>query len=201
MRMRAFVRKGEFDPQPGDLVACVREAVALIEPDAHSAGVRIAVEAPGSVPGVRPFDAIQIQQLIVNLIRNATDSIATRGQQRSEAGPRGLVRVSIEPSVGSVRVVVSDDGPGVPEGDRSRLFEPFFTTKPHGTGLGLMICQKIAELHDGRLTYRPVGIGSGAEFTLALPRQVSVGAGCSAMASSQIEVRPGVTGAGSEVAA
>lgn len=104
-----------------------------------------------------------MQRALGNLAANAVDA----------AGERGNVWIGIESSqerAGWLRVVVADDGPGVPGADRDRIFNPFYTTKEHGTGLGLAIAHRIVESHGGRLT---VGdrAGGGAEFVIHLQRR------------------------------
>ncbi|UCV28266.1 PAS domain-containing sensor histidine kinase [Ferribacterium limneticum] len=104
----------------------------------------------------------QLQQVVMNLVQNASDAVANR------ADPRLSVTGSIEN--GMVTLRFTDNGPGIPEEHLSRLFEPFFTTKPvgQGTGLGLSISYGIVERHGGKLSARNVP-GNGAEFILALP--------------------------------
>ncbi len=104
----------------------------------------------------------QLQQVVMNLVQNASDAVANRADARLR------VSGSIENGMATLRF--TDNGPGISEEHLSRLFEPFFTTKPvgQGTGLGLSISYGIVERHGGKLSARNVP-GNGAEFILALP--------------------------------
>lgn len=116
--------------------------------------------------GVRPGPEIQIQadpdqleQLLINLIKNAVDAAL-----ETEGG----VEVGWESSIGHVIISVLDEGPGLP--NTSNLFVPFFTTKPKGTGIGLVLCRQIAEAHGGSLTLHNRSDRTGCEARLELPR-------------------------------
>jgi two-component system sensor histidine kinase HupT/HoxJ len=102
-----------------------------------------------------------VQQVVMNLVQNAVDAL--------EGREGGVIRLSVRPEGGKAVLVVSDNGPGVPEAARASIFDPFFTTKPvgRGTGLGLSISHKIAEEHGGSLTLCEVA--EGACFCLELP--------------------------------
>jgi two-component system sensor kinase FixL len=107
------------------------------------------------------IDKVQIQQVLLNLMRNAVE--AMHGSSRREL--RISTRMS---SDDQVEVSVADSGPGLPEVVREKLFQPFVTTKPSGMGVGLSICRGIVEAHGGRmwLADRP---GGGADFRFTLP--------------------------------
>ncbi len=124
-------------------------------------------------------DGQQIQQVVLNLVRNAAQTMAWDvGDKDQEYQPRLTLRTSWSPSSSSsapntalVRLEVEDNGPGVPEASRARLFEPFFTTKDvgEGTGLGLWLCWSIVvERHRGRIWYEP-GKKGGSRFVVELP--------------------------------
>jgi two-component system, NtrC family, nitrogen regulation sensor histidine kinase NtrY len=103
-------------------------------------------------------DAAQLEQLLINLIRNAVDAaLATQGG----------VRVGWEATDALVRVRVDDDGPGV--SNPANLFVPFFTTKPGGSGIGLVLCRQIAEAHGGTVTLDNRRPGPGCRAELVLP--------------------------------
>jgi two-component system C4-dicarboxylate transport sensor histidine kinase DctB len=107
-------------------------------------------------------NAIQLEQVFINLLANARDAVAD--------APRKLISISCAVEVGHVCVTVRDTGPGIPEGFEQRIFDPFFTTKDVGigTGLGLSITYSIIKEHHGTIavTNSPHG---GAEFVLAFP--------------------------------
>jgi signal transduction histidine kinase len=104
-------------------------------------------------------DGDQLDQLLINLIRNAVDAALTT---------HGGVRVHWSGSETMFEIVVEDDGPGLPE--TANLFVPFFTTKPGGTGIGLVLSRQIAEAHGGSLSLSNRAGARGCEARLALPR-------------------------------
>lgn len=121
-----------------DLGAVVAQVVKLYE--GTKAGVRVAAEAPPDLPAVRG-DAEQVKRALVNLVDNAV----------AATPPGGSVRVRASVDGGLARVVVSDDGPGIPPEERDLVFEPTFSTKANGFGLGLSITSRIAAEHRGRV--------------------------------------------------
>ena len=157
-RLRSFVSRGELDKtfeHPGELA---REAVALAATGAKYRDVACSVREAEGLESIL-VDRIQIQQVIVNLVRNAIDAI----------GSGGAVEVAFIPEGRSVRFSISDNGPGVPEARIARLFEIFSTTKSDGMGLGLAICRNIVEAHGGNLWHEN-GPAGGAIFHFILPK-------------------------------
>jgi signal transduction histidine kinase len=118
---------------------------ALTRSEAVKTGVTVGTQLAGELPRIR-CDRVQLQQVMLNLILNAIQSM-----RDVEDGNRELhvSTVSIEPE--GVRVEVLDTGPGLIPESLPRLFEPFYTTKPDGMGMGLSICRSIIEAHGGRL--------------------------------------------------
>jgi two-component system sensor kinase FixL len=113
-------------------------------------------------------DRVQIQQVLVNLIRNAVEAMA--GEDAHEAPPRREVIITAAPAGPEmVEVSVADTGPGLPPEVVDRLFEPFVSTKPNGMGVGLSICRTIVSMHDGRLWAEPNG-EAGTVFRFTVPR-------------------------------
>jgi signal transduction histidine kinase len=102
-------------------------------------------------------DPDQLEQLVINLVKNAVDA----------AGPGGEVAVRWAAKADTLRLEVLDSGPGLSGTDN--LFVPFFTTKPGGTGIGLVLCRQIAEAHDGTLTLENREDGAGCVARLELP--------------------------------
>ena len=117
---------------------------------------------------VAPCDRRLLGQALTNLLENAADAVAMRDSA-------GTIGVSVRPGEADVRVVVTDDGIGLPQEDRARLTEPYVTHKPKGTGLGLAIVKKIMEDHGGRLTLDDRPDGPGAVAALVLPVKVPDG--------------------------
>ncbi len=140
-RFLAFARPHAVKREEVDLMRVAREVLALVEPQARRAGVRIE-EPTGQAPAVLG-DADQIAQVLMNLLLNAI--------QAQPGGGQVLVRLG-EARRGSRRfasIEVVDRGPGVPEDLRERIFNPLFTTRPDGAGLGLSISARIVEAHGG----------------------------------------------------
>ena len=109
------------------------------------------------------LNRIQIEQVLVNLIRNATDAIRTSG------GPGVIeVRGRYREDLGCCEVEVEDSGPGILPEDAERIFTPFFTTKGHGLGQGLAICRSIVERHGGTLDVT-AALSGGSVFRFTLP--------------------------------
>ena len=160
-RVHDFVRRSEPQRAPLDLNTVIRDAVGLIEADARKRQMRIVTELASGLPAVLA-DAVMIEQIIVNLVRNGMDAM------RDTPRPRREMRIRTSQEGRHVCVRVSDRGAGIPPETAARLFEPFFTTKPEGMGMGLNICRSIAELHHGRLTFEAAPEG-GTIFTLSLP--------------------------------
>jgi signal transduction histidine kinase len=120
--------------------------------------VRMDVNVENNLPMVA-FDRVQIQQVLINLIRNGMDAMdATEGER--------TLRMRVHRIEGVVRTELSDRGPGVQFPDK--IFEPFFTTKEHGMGMGLAICRSIVESHGGRLWVEK-NEPHGATFIFTLP--------------------------------
>jgi two-component system, LuxR family, sensor histidine kinase DctS len=156
-----FVRKRTPRREACSVAEVVDDAVALFEPQARKAKVRIQRTIQGGLPDVMG-DPTMIEQVLINLFRNASDAM--------EAVPESerVIEVSVAGTPGFVEVRVADHGPGIPPDKVDRLFAPFYTTKPEGLGMGLPICRSIVEFHHGRLSVeaRP---GGGAAFTFTLP--------------------------------
>jgi PAS domain S-box-containing protein len=148
--LKAFVRKAQPRRELYDLNAIVRDALALLLPQARSARVTVQLDLDETLGAVR-VDPIQVEQVVLNLVRNSVEALALVA-----AGERRLhIRTYMDPQ-GRACCEVRDTGPGLAEGAAERIFDPFFTTKPHGTGLGLAISRRlIEEMHDGQLWVRP----------------------------------------------
>lgn len=143
-RLRNFVKRREPERRPMDINGVVREVVAFTNVEARQDEVRVRVKLAKRLPSVFA-DSIQIEQVLVNLVRNACEAMRQGG-----AAMRTLTIETVRRR-GAVEVGVTDTGPGIPEEIHERLFEPFFTTKPNGMGMGLSISRSILEAHDGRL--------------------------------------------------
>lgn len=159
-RLREFIRKGETDRLLADINQVVREACALSLVGAREQGIEVRLELAPHLPQVM-IDQVQIQQVLLNLIRNSVEAL----QQVQE---RRLVVSTAQRNGEQILVSVADNGPGLAAEVVERLFQPFVTTKPTGTGIGLSISRSIIEAHGGLLSARPVA-GSGVTFEFVLP--------------------------------
>jgi len=161
-RMRGFATHTKCQYEPTSLNDVVSKALQFFKASPESTRVRLMVDMAPDLPQVRADD-VQIQQVALNLLRNAGDAA---GSGHAE---RGIIEVrTLQDADGMVCLAVSDNGPGLPDGAERRLFEPFFSTKSKGMGLGLSISKTIAEVHGGRLHARNETNG-GAVFELRLP--------------------------------
>jgi signal transduction histidine kinase len=153
-----------------DVNELIQDALALVQGDLQKHQIVVQVEPTKLLPEVRG-DLVQIQQVLLNLITNAIDAMATRD------GPRILgVRSEAYESDGLV-VSVADTGVGVIPQDLDRIFNPLFTTKSDGMGMGLSICRSIIEGHGGRLWVAPnTPRGAVFQFTLHVDSAVPAGA-------------------------
>lgn len=158
-RMRSFVEKRDPERRLADVPSLVDEAVELTLLG-HRAHVRVSRDHAKGLPQVA-VDAVQIQQIVVNLTRNALEAV--RRAEKSE------IRIATRAVAGGVEVAVADSGPGIPAEALPTLFKAFHTSKRKGLGLGLAISKSIAQNHGGDLTVDPGGKGSGAVFRLFLP--------------------------------
>jgi signal transduction histidine kinase len=160
-RIRDFVRHHELPRERVDLAHLVREAVRFADVEAQQLGVALQVEPSSTLLEVE-VDVVQIEQVILNLVRNAFEATTSRLGATREVTIRSLG------TAGGAEVTVSDTGPGVPPELMGRLFEPFFTTKRDGLGLGLSISRSIVEAHGGKLWAVP-NSPRGTTFHLELP--------------------------------
>ena len=144
-RIGSFIKKAPPRKEVVDLNAAILEVTALTRSEAVKTGVTVGTQLAGELPRIQ-CDRVQLQQVMLNLIVNAIQSMSG-----VEDGNRELhiSTVSIEPE--GVCVAVRDTGHGLRPESLPRLFEPFYTTKPDGMGMGLSICRSIIEAHGGRL--------------------------------------------------
>jgi two-component system sensor kinase FixL len=158
-QLRQFVSKGETERSTQNLNQLVEEALALALVGARQSGVRVSLELDHGLPPVI-VDPVQIQQVVLNLVRNAVEAM--------EEVDRRELQISTRIVDGRIETSVADTGPGIAPELADRLFKPFVTTKKTGMGLGLSICREIIEAHHGHLTAagRPSG---GTIFRLTLP--------------------------------
>jgi PAS domain S-box-containing protein len=153
---------GAIRPAPLQLkIASLNEVVEktldLLQPEIENRGIVVKTRLAHNLTAI-PLDATQLQQVLVNLTKNAAQAMTTGGVLTLQTG---------ENSEG-VWVSVADTGGGIPQEQLNRIFEPFYTTKKKGTGLGLMIVQRIVRAHNGRIEVES-NVGKGTTFRVWLP--------------------------------
>ena len=160
-RLRSLVAKREVRRVPLRCNLLLEDVVSLARPDLRANDVRLRLDVAPGLPDVM-MDPVQLQQVLINLLRNAIDATLQSGDARREITLRALS------TLGNVEISVHDHGPGLGPDVLSKVFNPFFTTKPHGTGLGLAISRTIVQAHGGTLAHREEP-GGGACFYFTLP--------------------------------
>ncbi|HWG77897.1 MAG TPA: PAS domain S-box protein [Steroidobacteraceae bacterium] len=161
-RLRSVVRNQASAREPCDINDVISELTPLIQADIRVSEVRLSLELAPRLPQVN-LDRMQMQQVVLNLVRNAIDALGS-----IPVGERRLLIRTAAPAEHEVLLDVIDTGPGVSEELRKRLFVPFVTTKENGTGLGLAISRSIVESHRGRLDILPTQ-PHGATLRMTLP--------------------------------
>lgn len=161
-RLRSFVKNKEVRREPVHPNQLLDDLLMLAQTDTRHHNVRIRIDSGENLPQVQA-DPVQMQQVILNLVRNSIDAMLDMPQERREI----VLRTRIDEQ-GDVEFMVADRGPGLNESAKQKLFDPFFTTKSGGTGLGLAISMSIVRAHGGKVWYRP-NAGGGACFYFSLP--------------------------------
>jgi PAS domain S-box-containing protein len=168
-RMRAMLKKEHAKMLPQDLNEIIREVLGLMHSELQIRKVRPIIHLAPNLPKVNG-DRVRLQQVLINLIVNACDAMATK--------PPPTRQITIEThdaGGGFVQASVADLGTGFDLQDSREVFEPFRTTKPHGLGLGLPICRSIIESHGGRLWVSNNGYGGAiVRFTVRVETEVKV---------------------------
>ena len=160
--LRMLLKKGELRREPLDINLVAQDVVRLMRSDLVNDSVVMSLDLAPDLPAILG-DRVQLQQVLLNLVMNGSEIMLNVA-----ATDRKLAIATTRDDENTVRVTVTDCGPGIAPAHLERVFEPYFTTKPHGLGLGLQVCQRIITAHDGRLwaTNNPV---RGATFHLTLP--------------------------------
>jgi two-component system, LuxR family, sensor kinase FixL len=158
-RLRDFMSRGETERQTESLQRLINEANALALVGSREHGIDVQLSLSPAADRVL-VDRIQIQQVMVNLIRNAIDAMLD--------SPEKSLSIRTRPDGALVRITVEDSGSGISETIASQLFQPFVTSKSNGMGIGLSICRTIIEAHGGRIWFEPAESG-GTAFHFTLP--------------------------------
>jgi two-component system, LuxR family, sensor kinase FixL len=159
--MRDFLRRGRPHSSSVDVKALLTDALALAGPDVAARGISIRLVPADDLPFIHG-DAVQLQQVVLNLVRNAAEAIA------AERTADGRIDVSVHRVNGTIEIAVADNGPGIAAEVAERLFHPLTTSKPEGLGLGLSISASIVEAHGGRIWLQTGALGA-TEFRFSLP--------------------------------
>ena len=158
-RLRNQVARGRIQRRPENVEDVIAEALELVSSTVHRAGAHATLETVGALKPVL-VDRVQIQQVLINLVRNGVEAMELSDLKRLE--------ITATPVSEGVRIDVRDTGSGLSDHVAARLFQPFVTTKNSGMGLGLSICRDIVETHGGRLWAEP-NEPHGTTFSFVLP--------------------------------
>jgi two-component system sensor kinase FixL len=161
-RLREFVGRGESERQPENLAKLIEEASALALVGVKQTGAHVSFDFGAT--GTVLVDKIQVQQVLLNLMRNAIEAMQDMDRRELVVSTR-----SYRPDI--VEVAVADTGSGIAPEIAAKLFQPFVTTKSHGMGVGLSISRTIVEAHGGKLWAEP-NPGGGTIFRLTLKREM-----------------------------
>lgn len=161
-RIREFTHSHQPRHARVDLARLLRASASLLDWDLRRTGARVSLELPEGGAFVRG-DEVMLQQVIVNLVRNALDALRTDPPE----DPQLALRLLLRP--GELELQVCDNGCGLGDEAAAKLFVPFASSKPNGMGIGLSICRSFVELHQGRLWFSR-NPERGATFHLGLPR-------------------------------
>jgi two-component system, LuxR family, sensor kinase FixL len=171
-RIREYTHSRQPRREALPLNRVVQESVALLDWELQRDGVELNLQLPAEPCLVRG-DEVMLQQLFVNLLRNALEAMRDNPPDSEGRAARRLVLALVHDSKGRQAVLtVRDNGCGLPQDDSQQLFVPFQSTKPNGMGIGLNICRSFVELHQGRLWFTPNDDRSaerGCTFHVALP--------------------------------
>ena len=165
--LAALFGKGEQRHEPLDLNELAESVLDMLRQDLNDRGVRVAAALAPALPRV-PGHRGQLQEVLINLVRNAIEAMdAVEGDRRM------LHLRTAHHGDDAILVAVEDSGPGIDREQVDGIFDPFVTTKPNGMGLGLAICRMIIERHAGKLSASPAH-PRGCIFQIILPRAPSV---------------------------
>jgi two-component system sensor kinase FixL len=165
-RLREFIRLGHSEAVAVPVAQVIAQARQFCDADLERHGVTLTIDAPASLPLVL-VDSLQVQQVIINLVRNAVDAIVEGGRFD------GRIFITAQHEGEFIRVSVRDNGPGFEPGMIERAIAPFSSTKPDGMGLGLSLCRSIVEAHGGHLALSGDPTGANVTFTLRIANVVS----------------------------
>lgn len=169
-RLRSFVKKTEYQRMEFSINGVCEEIVQFLGQEARNASINVEFDFKADNPIIEA-DKVQIEQVILNLVRNAIEAYDNTALSSSIAsdGNTRLITIATEQTADNLQVSVTDNGHGISQAQMKNLFEPFFTSKETGLGMGLSISRTIIETHGGSLSAVSDG-RSGSTFTINLPR-------------------------------
>jgi PAS domain S-box-containing protein len=175
-RIRGFVKRSEPQRKAANITEIINDAVGLVEIEAHRHRLSINSEIAENLPAI-DLDPVLILQVVVNLLKNALDSMREAYPLSSRwSAPPVRISADLDTNIfpAMLRIQVTDAGGGISENVLERIFEPFFSTKSDGMGMGLNICRSIIESHHGRLWATNIADSqqtklAGCTFTILLP--------------------------------
>jgi two-component system NtrC family sensor kinase len=164
-RLLGFARRMDITIEPLNLNEAIRETIAFLNSDIYTKSAHLDLNLAEDLPIIRS-DKLQLEQVFLNLIKNAVDAIAEGGE---------ITVTTSRKDAASVQVFISDNGPGIPKDKLKQIFEPFFTTKERGkgTGLGLFVSHAILRKLGCRIQVQSE-IGKGTTFILDIPIKASL---------------------------
>ena len=145
-RLRGLLKKGERKAENVNINDLVRSTVSLLNSELIARDISLRLDLDHA-PSLTRGDSVQLQQVLLNLVMNAMDAMAS-----TPIAQRSILISTRGSQAGMVDVTVKDRGHGIRAKENGRLFEPFYTTKNHGLGLGLTLCSTIIQAHQGKLT-------------------------------------------------
>jgi two-component system sensor kinase FixL len=156
-RIRGFVGNREFKRSPEDVRATIEEIVELARTNPRWRPIPVEFRIEDGLP-LAQIDKVQIQQVVLNLLRNDYEAV--------EPCENRAVTISAKRTGGGIEIRLSDNGPGLAPEIAENLFRPFHTTKSGGMGVGLSLCRKIVEAHEGKMWHEPADPGASFCFTV-----------------------------------
>jgi C4-dicarboxylate-specific signal transduction histidine kinase len=179
-RLRALFSKKDTASEDVDLNEAVREVIASSFSELQRNRVNLTLELAHDLPAV-PGDYVQLQQVILNLVRNASDAMSAVDDRARTL----LIRTEHEGD--RVRLTVQDAGDGLDPQMADKIFEPFFTTKSAGMGIGLSVSRSIIESHRGRI-WAALNEGPGATFSFSIPSNVDIASCATSFKAAHTEI-------------
>jgi PAS domain S-box-containing protein len=164
-RMREFVKSYAKKSSTVDMNTMIHDCISLCDPELKQHNIRLTIELESNLPSVY-VDHIQIEQVIINLIRNSVDALLNLPVEKQ---PHLTIHSHLMPG-NAIRVRVKDNGPGIDQDRQQKILMPFYTTKANGMGMGLSISRSLIEAHEGSLHFNSKP-GKGTTFYFTLPIQ------------------------------